>query len=117
MATSALSTLGYSRCSRSYDPDRVQQRCLCGAPLLARYDLAAAAATLTRDSPDRKACPHRWKVPRRWRPWRRRAASERSARASALIINTASGALDQESACPPMERLGADDELHIAPDL
>jgi threonine synthase len=54
MATSALSTLGCSRCSRTYDPDRVQQLCECGAPLLARYDLAAAAATLTLDSLTRR---------------------------------------------------------------
>src|SRR6202011_2573227 len=56
MTTSALSTLGCSRCSRSYDPDRVQQLCECGAPLLARYDLAAAAKSLTRESLARR--PH-----------------------------------------------------------
>jgi len=49
MATSTLLTLGCSRCSRTYDPDRVQQRCVCGAPLLARYDLAAAATSLSRE--------------------------------------------------------------------
>lgn len=50
MATSALSTLGCSRCSRTYDPDRIAQLCECGAPLLAHYDLDAAAVTLTRES-------------------------------------------------------------------
>jgi len=33
-----------------------------------------------------------------------------------LIINTASGALHSESACPPIEKLGVDDELQIARD-
>ena len=50
MPRSTLTTLGCSRCSRTYDPDRVQQRCFCGAPLLAQYDLAAAAKTLTHES-------------------------------------------------------------------
>jgi len=56
MARSALSTLGCSRCSRTYDPDRIQQLCECGAPLLARYDLATAATSLTRESLARR--PH-----------------------------------------------------------
>jgi threonine synthase len=50
MAASALTTLGCSRCSGAYDPDRVQHLCSCGAPLLARYDLAVAAKSLSRDS-------------------------------------------------------------------
>jgi threonine synthase len=50
MAASALTTLGCSRCSGTHDPDRVQHLCSCGAPLLARYDLAVAAKSLSRDS-------------------------------------------------------------------
>jgi threonine synthase len=45
---SALTGLECSRCpaeaGRSYDPGQIQGTCECGAPLLARYDLAAAAA-------------------------------------------------------------------------
>jgi threonine synthase len=36
---SALSHLDCSRCGSSFDADRVQGTCSCGAPLLARYDL------------------------------------------------------------------------------
>jgi threonine synthase len=44
-AYSALTALECSRCSAGpYDADRVQGTCVCGAPLLARYDLAAAAS-------------------------------------------------------------------------
>ncbi|HTZ30474.1 MAG TPA: threonine synthase [Streptosporangiaceae bacterium] len=44
-AYSALTVLECSRCPAGpYDADRVQGTCDCGAPLLARYDLAAAAA-------------------------------------------------------------------------
>jgi threonine synthase len=44
-AYSALTILECSRCPAGpYDADRVQGTCDCGAPLLARYDLAAAAA-------------------------------------------------------------------------
>src|SRR5215469_17898860 len=45
---SALSHLECSKCKRTYDADVVQQLCTCGAPLLARYDLAKAASTFTR---------------------------------------------------------------------
>ncbi len=48
MLQSALTVLSCSRCAREADPDRVQQLCPCGAPLLALYDLAAAAASLAR---------------------------------------------------------------------
>ena len=41
---SALSHLECSRCAASYDAGQLQGICKCGAPLLARYDLAAAAA-------------------------------------------------------------------------
>ncbi|HKU66598.1 MAG TPA: threonine synthase [Candidatus Baltobacteraceae bacterium] len=44
---SALSHLECSKCAQHYDPDAPQQLCRCGAPLLARYDLRAAAATFT----------------------------------------------------------------------
>jgi threonine synthase len=44
-AYSALTVLECSRCSAGpYGADRVQGTCECGAPLLARYDLAAAAS-------------------------------------------------------------------------
>jgi threonine synthase len=52
---SALTVLACSRCSREYDPDRIQHLCACGAPLIARYDLAAAAASLTRTPLGRRA--------------------------------------------------------------
>jgi threonine synthase len=41
---SALSQLACSRCATSYDAGQRQGTCTCGAPLLARYDLAAVAA-------------------------------------------------------------------------
>lgn len=50
MMSSALLSLECSRCGRIFDPDAVAQLCACGGPLLARYDLAAAARTMTRDS-------------------------------------------------------------------
>jgi threonine synthase len=40
---SALSHLDCSRCAASYDAAQPQGTCKCGAPLLARYDLAAVA--------------------------------------------------------------------------
>jgi threonine synthase len=45
---SALSHLECSKCAQQYDADAPQQLCRCGAPLLARYDLASAAKTFTR---------------------------------------------------------------------
>lgn len=47
---SALSHLECSKCAQQYDADAPQQLCRCGAPLLARYDLTAAAATFTREN-------------------------------------------------------------------
>jgi threonine synthase len=44
---SALSHLECSKCRATYDADAPQQLCRCGAPLLARYDLQAAAQTFT----------------------------------------------------------------------
>ena len=41
---SALSHLECSRCAAGHDAGQLQGTCHCGAPLLARYDLAAAAA-------------------------------------------------------------------------
>lgn len=48
-AQSALSHLECSKCAQQYDADAPQQLCRCGAPLLARYDLRAAASTFTRE--------------------------------------------------------------------
>ena len=45
--SSALSHLECSKCGNTAAADVVQQLCLCGAPLLARYDLQKAAASLT----------------------------------------------------------------------
>jgi threonine synthase len=47
---SALSHLDCSKCGTRYDADAPQQLCRCGAPLLARYDLEAAAQTFTREN-------------------------------------------------------------------
>jgi threonine synthase len=45
--SSALSHLECSKCGDVAQADVIQQLCACGAPLLARYDLQKAAATLT----------------------------------------------------------------------
>ncbi|MEV0158282.1 threonine synthase [Micromonospora sp. NPDC050686] len=42
-----LTHLECSRCGRGHPADRPQNLCECGAPLLARYDLAAVAAAVT----------------------------------------------------------------------
>jgi len=47
---SALTHLECSKCGSTYDADAPQQLCRCGAPLLARYDLQAAAKTFTREN-------------------------------------------------------------------
>jgi threonine synthase len=47
---SALADLECARCGNHYDADRIQQLCTCGGPLLVRYDLGRAAATLTRET-------------------------------------------------------------------
>jgi len=39
-----------SACGKKHDPSREQHLCTCGKPLLARYDLRRAAATLTLES-------------------------------------------------------------------
>ena len=46
MTTSYLSHLECSKCKKTHDPDRVNQLCLCGVPLLARYSLKKVAETL-----------------------------------------------------------------------
>ena len=46
MTWSALSHLECSRCTDRYDAGQRQGLCGCGAPLLARYDLAATAAAV-----------------------------------------------------------------------
>jgi threonine synthase len=45
--TSHLAYLECSACGQRHDADRPQNLCACGSPLLARYDLAALADTLT----------------------------------------------------------------------
>jgi threonine synthase len=45
--SSALNYLDCSKCGARYDADAVAQLCACGAPLLARYDLAKAGQTLS----------------------------------------------------------------------
>jgi threonine synthase len=46
-----VTTLYCSLCRRDHDPHRLQNLCTsCGKPLLVRYDLAAAAKTLARES-------------------------------------------------------------------
>jgi threonine synthase len=45
---SYLEELSCSRCERTYDAALPQNLCQCGAPLLVRYDLSAAAGGLTR---------------------------------------------------------------------
>ncbi|MGL4650551.1 MAG: threonine synthase, partial [Caldilineaceae bacterium] len=48
---SALTHLECGKCGRTFDADRLMNLCPeCRRPLLARYDLARAAQTLTRDS-------------------------------------------------------------------
>ncbi|SCF44702.1 threonine synthase [Micromonospora matsumotoense] len=42
-----LTHLECPRCGREDDPGRLTNLCTCGSPLLARYDLAAVAATVT----------------------------------------------------------------------
>ncbi len=44
---SNISELECSACAKKYDPATEQHLCTCGKPLLARYDLKRAAATLT----------------------------------------------------------------------
>ncbi len=48
---SSLTHLECGKCGRSYDADQLMNLCPeCGRPLLARYDLALAAQTLTREA-------------------------------------------------------------------
>ena len=46
MTWSALTHLECSRCGDRHDAARIQNLCGCGAPLLACYDLAAAAVAV-----------------------------------------------------------------------
>ena len=51
MTYSTLTHLECGACSTTYDPGQLHTVCTnCGKPLLARYDLAKAAQTLTRES-------------------------------------------------------------------
>src|SRR6266567_7432811 len=45
--TSNVAELECSSCGKKYDASVEQHLCTCGKPLLARYDLRRAAATLT----------------------------------------------------------------------
>jgi len=45
-----ISELECSACGKKYDPGTEQHLCVCGKPLLARYDLREAAASLTLES-------------------------------------------------------------------
>lgn len=46
---SNLTHLECGRCGKRFEPGKLHNLCDCGAPLLARYDLAAAARTLRRE--------------------------------------------------------------------
>lgn len=46
----AITHLECSRCKKTHRHDQLKNLCDCGGPLLARYDLAAAAKTLTREA-------------------------------------------------------------------
>ena len=61
MPSSALSHLECSKCGATHDADVAQHLCSCGGPLLARYDFARAARTLTREAlEERPDCLLRW---------------------------------------------------------
>lgn len=49
MPFSFLSHLECSRCHTIYDADTTAQLCVCGSPLLARYDLASARHTISKE--------------------------------------------------------------------
>src|SRR6202451_4271272 len=46
----AITHLECSKCGEKYSHAKLQNLCQCGGPLLARYDLAKAARTLTREA-------------------------------------------------------------------
>src|SRR5580693_7486999 len=46
----AITHLECSKCGEKYSHDKLQNLCACGGPLLARYDHARAARTLTREA-------------------------------------------------------------------
>ncbi len=47
---STMTHLECSRCGKTHPHNRLQNLCTCGKPLLARYELKAAAKTLTREA-------------------------------------------------------------------
>ncbi len=49
-AGTTITHLECSSCKKTYPHDRLQNLCTCGMPLLARFDLGAAAKTLTRQA-------------------------------------------------------------------
>lgn len=60
MAASALAHLECSKCGRKLNADVVQQLCHCGSPLMARYDLEMARASLTKSALARRP-PDLWR--------------------------------------------------------
>jgi threonine synthase len=48
--SSTITHLECSKCGENHSHERLQNLCGCGGPLLARYDLAKAARTLTREA-------------------------------------------------------------------
>ncbi len=60
MPRSFMTHLECPRCHETYDPDQVQQLCVCGAPLLVRYDLERARGSVTRDD-IRDRAPTLWR--------------------------------------------------------
>jgi threonine synthase len=57
---SSLDHLECPRCAARHDADRITNLCQCGSPLLARYDLERAAATMTIDALRRRP-PSLWR--------------------------------------------------------
>jgi threonine synthase len=48
--TTTITHLECSKCGKKHEHEKLQNLCDCGGPLLARYDLRAAARTLTREA-------------------------------------------------------------------
>ncbi|MBW2057717.1 MAG: threonine synthase [Deltaproteobacteria bacterium] len=48
-STGFVEALECSRCARRFPPDEIHNRCPCGGPLLARYDLRGISKAVTRD--------------------------------------------------------------------
>ena len=104
---STLSHLSCSRCGEEYDAEQLMNLCpACAKPLLARYDLAGAAKTLTRDT-------LRGREPSLWRyeevlPVRTRAAQLKLGEGWTPLV--CARALGGEIGCP--ETLIKDESLN-----